>query len=288
MEDNSLQAIEYIDLDKVIKNRKSVLLQRLPQFIINYIKKVIHQDDLNDALRTIGNRQGSEFIKAGLEYMQVSFTVKGIENVPKNGKYVFASNHPLGGIDGLIFMSSVSKNFGLTKIIANDLLMNIKNMRSLFVGVNKHGANSREAIQLFDEQFASPEMQIAVFPAGLISRRIKGKVVDLEWKKTFLKKAIQHQRDIVPVFINGRVSNFFYNLSNIRKFLHIKSNIEMFYLPDELFKQRGKTYEISFGKPIPISVFDHRFSHHQWAQLIKQHIYTLKDDIHSEFEINAK
>lgn len=274
---------DYIDLDKVIKKRKSVVLQRMPRFVINHLKRIIHQDDLNEAIRRFGHTEGSEFVENGLKFMNFTYSVKGLENVPKQGKYVFASNHPLGGGDGLVFMSAVANNFGAFRIIANDILMNLKNLHPVFVGVNKHGATSKDVIRQFDAHFADNDLQIAVFPAGLISRRIKGRIVDLEWKKTFLKKAIQHKRDIVPVHITGRVSDFFYYLSNIRKKSGIKANIEMLFLVNETFKRKGEHFVVTLGKPVSFETFDKRFSHSEWAQKLKEHVYTLQNNTASAF-----
>lgn len=88
-------------------------------------------------------------------------------------------------------------------------------------------------------------------PAGLCSRRIKGSVCDLPWKPSFVKNAIESRRDIVPVYFEGKLSNFFYNLSSIRTALGIKANIEMLYLADEMFSQRGRHFDIYFGEPVP-------------------------------------
>ncbi|MDF1547382.1 MAG: glycerol acyltransferase, partial [Bacteroidales bacterium] len=174
------------------------------------------------------------------------------------------------------------KFFGTTKSMINDLLMNITNMQSLFVGINKHGSNSREGIEQIEQTFAS-DYQILIFPAGLASRRKKGVVKDLEWKKTFITRAIKYERDIIPVHISGNLSNFFYNFANLRKALRIKANFEMLYLSDETFKQKRKKFTITFGKPISYSRFDKTQTQYQWAQLVKQHVYKIKDDKNAEF-----
>jgi putative hemolysin len=157
-------------------------------------------------------------------------------------------------------------------------------MQSLFVGVNKHGSNSREGLEQIDSAFASDD-QILIFPAGLASRRKKGKIRDTEWKKTFVSRAVKFERDVIPVHISGRVSNFFYNFANLRKALGIKANLEMLYLSDETFKQKKKKFTITYGKPIPYQTFDKRQTQYQWAQLIKEHVYRIKDDKNAEFLI---
>ena len=112
--------------------------------------------------------------------------------------------------------------------------------------------------------------------------------MDLDWKKTFVTKAKEYQRDIIPVHIDGRNSNFFYNLARVRKFLKIKVNIEMAFLVDEMFKQRNKTLTITFGRPIPYQVFDHRFTDAQWAEKLRTFSYQLPDDPNQIFDPNKQ
>ncbi|NJO91344.1 MAG: glycerol acyltransferase [Chloroflexia bacterium] len=272
----------FLDLDKVLKDRNPGLYRMLPGFILRYLKRIIHQDELNYIMRTYKDFEGLDFVIEVLNYFEIKTTIVGGENVPKEGRFVFASNHPIGGVDGMIFMQEVGKFFGSTKSMINDLLMNITNMQSLFVGVNKHGSNSRDGLEQIDSAFASDD-QILIFPAGLASRRKNGKIRDTEWKKTFLSKAVKYERDIIPVHISGRVSNFFYNFANLRKLLGIKANLEMLYLSDETFKQKKKNFTITYGKPIPYQTFDKRQTQNQWAQLIKEHVYRIKDDKNAEF-----
>jgi putative hemolysin len=205
-----------------------------------------------------------------------------LKNLPATGRYIIVSNHPLGGLDGMALMQEIGKVRTDFLFPVNDLLMNLPNLKQLFIPINKHGSNT-ENIQLFNDTFAS-DILLLYFPAGLVSRKQGKEIIDLEWKKTFLSKAIQYQRDIIPVHISGRNTNFFYNLANWRKKLGIKANIEMLYLVDEMFKQKDKTITITFGTPIPIKVFDKRYSNNQWAKLLKEHVYKLGSSDESVFK----
>jgi putative hemolysin len=148
-------------------------------------------------------------------------------------------------------------------------------LKELFIPVNKHGKSGIESVKMINAQFASDELTL-VFPAGLVSRKQDGGIIkDLEWKKSFITKARQYQRDIIPVYVEGNNSNFFYNLSRWRKRLGIKANIEMFYLMDEMYKQRGKKITIYFGEPIKYSIFDKTKTDEQWANYIKELVYKL-------------
>jgi putative hemolysin len=266
---------KFIDIEKVIAEKNPRLLKTLPGFAINYIKRVIHQDQINAFITEHGDKYDFDFIEKIIQEFGVQVETKGIENVPQQGGIVIASNHPLGGLDALAMMHMLSKKRKDMRFIVNDILLSFKNLKALFIPVNKHGKSGVESVKMINAQFASNELTL-VFPAGLVSRKQEGGVIkDLEWKKSFIAKARQYQRDIIPVYVEGVNSNFFYNLSRWRKRLGIKANIEMFYLMDEMYKQKGKKITIIFGNPIKYSTFDKSKSDEQWANEIKNIVYRL-------------
>lgn len=266
----------FLDLDNVIANRNPALRKIMPRFLLNYLKKVIHQDDLNEIIRTNKHLYGIEFLDACLKGFGVNIIYKGLENVSAEGRWIVASNHPLGGLDGMALMWVIGKIRKDIVFPVNDLLMNIPNLRELFIPINKHGSNAGN-IRIIDDTFASDKAML-YFPAGLCSRKQKNGICDLEWKKSFIAKAKAYRRDIIPCFINGRNSDWFYNLARLRTLLGIKSNIEMLYLVDEMFKQRDKEIVITFGKPITYSIFDKKKTDVAWAQKLKNHVYSLKNN----------
>jgi len=269
------QEEKLIDIEKVIAEKNPRLLKSLPGFIISYIKKVLHQDQINGFIAVHGNNYGFDFIEKIIEEFGVSVETIGIENVPQTGGIVIASNHPLGGLDALAMMHILSKKRKDMRFIVNDILLTFKNLKELFIPVNKHGKSGAESVKMINAQFASEQLTL-VFPAGLVSRKQEGGIIkDLEWKKSFITKARQYQRDIIPVYVEGINSNFFYTLSRWRKRLGIKANIEMFYLMDEMYKQHGKKITIYFGKPIKYSTFDKTKTDEQWANYIKELVYKL-------------
>ncbi len=267
-----------IDVGEVLKSKNPALAKTIPGFIINYLKKIIHQDDINEILTTFSHLRDAEFIRATLEFMHIEYKVFGRENLPAAGRYFFVSNHPLGGLDGLVFMDELAKHFSNIKFPVNDLLMNLKNISGIFLPINKHGGQAKDAIRQLEETFAS-DCQILYFPAGLCSRKKRGIIRDLPWHKSFIAKAIQHKRDIVPCFFSGRNSNFFYNLANLRAGLGIRSNIEMLYLPDEMFRQKGKMITLAFGKPLRWETFDRTKTFPEWAEWVKTKSYELESII---------
>lgn len=263
-----------IDIEKVFADKNPKLLKIIPHFLIQYLKKITHQDEINEFI--VKNREitGVEFAKKVLELFGISIRVNGLEKIPQNDRYVFASNHPLGGLDGIAFIVAVSERFEDLKFPVNDILLNIEGLKDIFIPVNKHGGHSREAVNKIEQAFAS-ESHILYFPAGLVSRKIKGQITDLEWKNSFMKKAIACQRSIVPVHISGCNRPFFYNLANLRRNLGIKSNIEMLYLVDEMYNIQTKEIVINFGKPVTHQELKSEFTVNQWVTRIRQKTYDL-------------
>ena len=267
-----------INVEKVLYSKNPALKKVVPKFIVNYLKRIVHQDDINEFLRECSHLRDAEMIGAFLSKFEIKFKVSGTENIPEKGRYIFVSNHPLGGLDGLVFIYELSKHFPDIKFPVNDILTNIENLSGILLPVNKHGSQGKEAARMIEDAYSS-DSQILYFPAGLCSRKKRGVIKDLIWHKSFISKAIQHKRDVVPAYFSGRNSNFFYNLANIRKFLGIKGNIEMLYLADEMFKQKGKEISLTFGKPIPWQTFDKSRSAPEWADWVKSKSYELQSFI---------
>ncbi|HPF92978.1 MAG TPA: glycerol acyltransferase [Tenuifilaceae bacterium] len=268
------QPKKHIDIKEVIKSKSPKLARLLPGFIIRYLKRIIHEDEINQGLNSFGHKQNIEFIDEVLNYLDVSYTIEGLEKLDENERYIFASNHPLGGLDGIILIHALSKKFSSIKVPSNDLLMNISQLKDCFIPVNKHGSQTKENARIMEESYAS-NMQMFSFPAGLCSRKQKGKIEDLEWQKSFIVKSKKHHRNVVPIFFSGKNSDFFYNLARARKFLGIKVNIEMLYLVDEMFKQRGQRPHVVIGSPIEYTTFDSTKTPMQWAAWVKKKVYEL-------------
>ncbi len=278
---NILNLDKLINIEKVLADKSPGLSKIIPNFVLNYLKKIVHENELNSTIAKNGHLTGIDFIKASFDDMNVKVNIVGLENIPAKGRYIVASNHPLGGLDGLALMLAVAKKRQDIVFPVNDILMNMKSLEPLFIPVNKHGSNA-DNINIFNNTFASDKL-VCYFPYGLVSRKKKGTIMDLEWKSTFISKAIRFKRDIIPTHIEGKNSNFFYNLSNIRKLLGIKVNIEMLFLVNEMFKQRDATLKITFGSLIPYSTFDKRHTKVEWAELMRQFSYKLSSNLSAQF-----
>jgi putative hemolysin len=266
-----------IDIDKVLREKAPDKAKYVPRFVVSYLKRIVHQDELNDILIRLGDKQGTEFAKGALEELNDTIVVKGEENLPKDGRvYTFVSNHPLGGQDGLALGAVIGEHYqGKIKFLVNDLLMNLHGLAPFFIPINKTGKQAKDFPRMVEAGFASKEDQLIMFPAGICSRKQNGVIKDLPWKKTFVTKSVEYQRDVVPIYFDGRNSDFFYNLANVCKWLGVKFNIAMLYLADEMFKNKNKTFTVTIGKPIPWQTFDQTKTPNEWAQFVKEIVYKL-------------
>jgi 1-acyl-sn-glycerol-3-phosphate acyltransferase len=246
----------------------------LPRFILRYLRRILHEDSINRFLNEHKDVYGLKFIDAILAHFGVRLMVYGLANLQTNDRVIIAANHPLGGLDGVAIMNVAGRVRPDIIFPVNDLLLHLPNLRDYFIPVNKHGGNPKEAVRMFDEMMAS-DKTILYFPAGLVSRRKKGKIADLEWKKTFVSKAKKHSRKIIPVYIEGKNSKFFYNLANLRKFLKIKTNIEMLYLVDEMYKQYDQDIKIFIGSAVSFDDLPQGMNDEQIAGYIKKLVYDL-------------
>lgn len=264
-----------IDIDNILRTKAPDKYKYIPKLVISYLKKIVHQDEINPFLAESKNKIGVDFLEATMDFLDIHIKVKGEENLPKDGLYTFVSNHPLGGQDGVALGYILGKHYnGKVKYLVNDLLMNLRNLAPLFIPVNKTGSQGRDFPAMVEAGFKS-DNHLIMFPAGLCSRRQNGVIKDLEWKKSFIVESVKSQRDVVPIHFEGRNSNFFYNLVNISKMLGIKFNIAMIYLADEMFKNRHKTFTITIGKPISWQTFDKSKTPAQWAEYVKEIVYKL-------------
>lgn len=239
-----------LDVAAIIRQRLGARSRWVPGFALGWLERLICQDEMNALLRAAYPRRGADFCRAVMDYLDIDVDVKGLENMPDSPRAIFASNHPLGGLDGMALIDFAARYYGRPPLfVINDLLMAIEPLRDVFIPVNKHGAQSRESARAIDEAMLS-DRPVLVFPAGLCSRRRNGVVADLQWNKMFVQKARQSQRTIVPLAFKAANSDRFYTWANRRERLGIKFNAEMVLLPAEVFKSRGKTFEIIVGKPI--------------------------------------
>lgn len=263
---------QILDIEKVIKSKAGNKAKYIPKFVINWFKNFMHLDYINGYLKE--GYVGVEFCENCLKYLGVEIEVNGKENLPKDGRrYTFVSNHPLGAIDGVTLGAIIGREYdGKIKYFLNDLLMNLKGMAPLGIPVNKFGGQARNLSRLVNEVYES-DNQVLVFPAGLCSRVIDGKIQDIEWGKSFIRKSKDTGRDVVPVHFEGENSKRFYKIASWQKKLGLKFNFAMMLLPDEMYRSAGRKYRITIGKPIPADTFDKSKTDFEWAQEVRAQVY---------------
>lgn len=268
-----------LNIEQILASKIGDKMKYVPKFVINWLTRIAHQDELNDFLWKNREKTGSDWLQAALEYLDMTIETKGLENLPDKDdpkRYTFVSNHPLGGIDGVALGMIIGKRYDDNfRYIVNDLLMALPGLAPLCIPVNTTTKKGRDFPAIVEAGFAS-DHHLLMFPAGLCSRKIDGKIQDLEWKKTFITKSIETHRDVVPIHFEGRNSEKFYRIANICKKLHLKVNVAMLYLSDEMFKNRHKTFTVTFGKPIPWETFDKSRKHKDWAQWVRERSYELQ------------
>ena len=268
------QEIQQIDLDAIIKEKMPKLYAFIPRFFLNWLKKLIRQEEINDVIRRLGHLYGVVFAKALIQDFNITIEVEGLGNLPKTEHLcTFASNHPLGGLDGVALAAVFGEQYPNIKLVVNDVLMNLVNLAPIFVPINKYGSQEKGSASALNEAYAS-DAQMVVFPAGMVSRKQKDGIADLTWKKNFIVKTVQFQRDVVPVYFEGRNSKRFYNIARWRKWFGLP-NIELILLPDELFRNKNAHFKVKIGRPISWKLFDDSATRTEWAEYVKNIVYGL-------------
>lgn len=270
-----------IDLDAVLQGKMGKKARWVPRPAVSWLKKTIHQDEVNDFLWESRGLTGTPWLKATMKYLDMTLEIEGAENLPSkdDGRlYTFVSNHPLGGIDGVALGSIIGEHYDDNfRYLVNDLLMNLPGLAPLCIPINKTGKQSRDFPAMVEAGFRS-DHHMLMFPAGICSRKgSDGQIRDIDWKKTFVSKSVETHRDVVPIHFGGRNSEKFYRIANLGDRLKLKFTIATLWLVDEMYKNVGKTFRVTIGKPIPWQTFDKSKSPVQWAQWVKEQVYSLPE-----------
>lgn len=266
---------KFIDIDQLIASKNKRLAQFLPRFIVKYLKRILHQEEINSFIYNAKDKHNEDFCTEVIEKFNINVEITGVENVPKTGGAILAMNHPLGGMDAMAVVHALREQRTDFQFIVNDLLLYLTNLNGIFVGVNKHGKNDKNFHAQLEELFSSDKL-IGIFPAGLVSRKKKGVVKDLEWRKTFVKYAKRYDKPVIPVHIEGELTPFFYRLSNFRSAIGIKANLEMLYLSDELHLQKHKSIKITIGTPLNMKDFS-GMKDQEIAHKVRDIVYNLPE-----------
>ena len=266
-----------IDIDGILKNKMGNKAKWLPRPLVAWLKRIAHQDQVNAFLWESRDKVGTPWLEACVDYLQMTLQIEGKENLPDPGDgrlYTFVSNHPLGGEDGVALGALIGRHYDSRfRYLVNDLLMYLPGLAPLCIPINKTGKASRNFPAMVEAGFQS-DNHMLMFPAGLCSRRHNGIIRDIPWKKTFITKSVEYQRDIVPIHFGGQNSDFFYRLANFSDRC-LPFNLAMLFLVDEMYKNAGKTFRIAIGKPIPWQTFDKSKTPMEWANFVQDIVYNL-------------
>lgn len=266
-----------IDIEKILRDKMGKKARYVPRFVISWLKKIIHEDEVNRFLWENRKLEGTEWLTACVQYLDMTLDIVGAENLPDkyDGKlYTFVSNHPLGGQDGVSLGSIIGQHYdGKFRYLVNDLLLNLPGLKPVSIGINKTGRQSRDFPRMVEAGFNS-DNHLLMFPAGLNSRKINGEIHDLPWKKTFITKSVETHRDVVPIHFSGRNSKRFYRIAKFSD-RWLPFNLAMLFLVDEMYRNVGKTFRITIGKPIPWQTFNKTKSPMEWAKFVEDRVYGL-------------
>ena len=266
-----------IDIEKILRDKMGKKARYVPRFVISWLKKIIHEDEVNRFLWENRKLEGTEWLTACVQYLDMTLDIVGAENLPDkhDGKlYTFVSNHPLGGQDGVSLGSIIGQHYdGKFRYLVNDLLLNLPGLKPVSIGINKTGRQSRDFPRMVEAGFNS-DNHLLMFPAGLNSRKINGEIHDLPWKKTFITKSIETHRDVVPIHFSGRNSKRFYRIAKFSD-RWLPFNLAMLFLVDEMYRNVGKTFRVTIGKPIPWQTFNKTKSPMEWAKFVEDRVYGL-------------
>lgn len=238
-----------IDIRKAVKSKYKGWV---PGFLLSWLERLVHEDQLNEMMELQEETDGVSMGHKVMDYLDVSCEIIGAGRLPTlDHRTLFVSNHPLGGVDGIIYCAMLGDFYeGKLKIPVNDLLMAAYQFTDIFIPVNKYGKQARQSILQLNKALES-DHQVLTFASGMVSRlNNKGQIHDLDWQPSFIRMATQHQRTVVPLFFEGENSQRFYKWGRRRVKAGIKFPLELILLPDEMFRARGKHFKIIVGEPI--------------------------------------
>ena len=246
-----------IDIDAILKGKMGTKAKFVPGFLVQWLKRIAHQDQVNAFLWDNRDKTGVDWLEACVKYLDMTLEVEGKENLPdpSDGRlYTFVSNHPLGGEDGVALGAIIGRHYdGRFRYLVNDLLMNLPGLAPLCIPINKTGKQSRNFPAMVEAGFQSDNHMLML---------------------TFVSKSVEYQRDVVPIHFSGQNSKFFYRLANFSD-KYLPFNLAMLFLVDEMYKNVHKTFQIRIGKPIPWQTFDKTKTSMEWAQFVKEQVYKL-------------
>lgn len=235
-----------INIGKIITTKTG---KKIPRFAIRLLEKIIHADEINDILKRYGHLSGTAFLSALLSELSIEVKWRNPEALPKEGRAIFVCNHPLGAIDGVGLSHLLAERYGKVQYLVNDMLYYLKPLQPVFLPVNTYGSQKKSSVERI-QQALEGDSPIGSFPAGYCSKYYDGQIQDKVWKHSFINMAVTYRRDIIPLHFVARNSQRFYLIDRLWRKLGLKFDLCTALLPDEMFRARGKQFEVIVGEPI--------------------------------------
>ncbi|MCX6147624.1 MAG: GNAT family N-acetyltransferase [Candidatus Kapabacteria bacterium] len=264
------------NFSEIVDKGLSPYLDKLPKSISKFISfllhKILYVNEMTKFIQSHQSRRGLDMIEDFLEYLDFSYTIsdKDKRRIPAEGKLICVSNHPLGGLDGLVLLQTIGEVRKDVKILANGILANIEAISGNFIPIEMYSNGPKRSQLESIKKCLENEEAIIIFPAGEVSRMSGLGIKDKDWSRSALYFASKYNAPILPMFVKGRNSLLFYFTSIISK------KLAMFLLPSEMFNKKGKTIHIRVGDPIPAKVFSSGVVNQNYMiKLLKKHTFNI-------------
>ena len=247
-------------------------------FIGWLLMKVLKISTLNKIYNRNKHLGEIEFLDAILDEFQIKFEIPeaDLKRLPKDGAYITVSNHPLGGIDGILLLKLMLEQRDDFKIIANFLLHRIEPMKPYIMPVNPFEDRKDAKSSIAGFKHAIMHLReghpLGIFPAGEVSTYKDGKLmVDKPWEEAAMKLAQKANVPIVPIYFHAKNSKLFYQLSKISDIFRTAK------LPSELLTQKNRTIKVRVGKPISVKAQDEHKTLEEFTDFIRRKTYMLSN-----------
>ncbi|MEI8237420.1 MAG: lysophospholipid acyltransferase family protein [Methylococcaceae bacterium] len=261
---------------------KRILQETYPDFkfnkdnkwVISGLKKLIHEDDLNEFLFKNQHLRGFAFLDKLLTYFKFTYQVDNDSylNIPAQGRLLIVANHPIGTLDGLALVKLIRSVRPDVRVVVNRVLVNMKPLESIFFPVNILSSDKKELKDTYKTMIDALEKEeaIIIFPAGEVSRITPKGVRDGEWQSGFIKLAKKTKSPILPIHIKAKNSAFFYGISTIYK------PLATMLLVNEMFNKRNQTIKFQVGSVVPYSeISETDETNKQLCKRFRKHVLNL-------------
>ena len=247
------------------------------------LMKILKISTLNKIYNKNKHLSDVVFLNAILDDLQIKFEIpeEDLKRLPKDGAYITISNHPLGGIDGVLLLKLMLEREPNFKIIANFLLHRIEPLKKYIMPVNpfENHKDAKSSVIGIKETFRhlSDGKPLGIFPAGEVSTYKAGKLmVDKPWEEGAIKVIRKAQVPVVPIYFHAKNSRFFYLLSKINGTLRTAK------LPSELFSQKHRAIKVRIGKPISVAEQNEYASIEEYSDFLRRKTYRLASPFDKE------